>query len=53
MGFELFRAVTLSITLTRPDLNFDTLMFEPVAKWRKRAPEGAPQRTLEKRLVAS
>ena len=53
MGFELFNAVTPSMSLKRPDLDFDTLMIEPVAKWIERAPEGALQRTLEKRLVAS
>ncbi|WP_202363635.1 MULTISPECIES: hypothetical protein [unclassified Mesorhizobium] len=34
------------------DVYFDTLTFEPVANWRERAPDSAPQRTLEKRLVA-
>ncbi len=53
MGFELFNAVTPCMSLRRPDPNFDTLMFEPVAKWLERAPGGAPQRALEKRLVAS
>jgi hypothetical protein len=53
MGFELFSAVTPCVSLRRPDLNFGTLMFEPVAKWRERVPRSAPQRTLKKRLVAS
>lgn len=47
-----------SNTVRRPignrwaDVDFDTLTFEAVANWRERAPDGAPQRTLEKRLVA-
>jgi hypothetical protein len=53
MGFALFNAVTPCISLRHPDLNFDTLMFEPVAKWLERAPGGAPWRALEKRLVAN
>ncbi|PWJ92315.1 hypothetical protein C8D77_10287 [Mesorhizobium loti] len=53
MGFALFNALTSSMGLGRPDLNFDTLMFEPVAKWLERAPGGAPWRALEKRLVAN
>lgn len=52
MGFELFNAVTPFGSLRRPDLNFDTLMVEPVADCRERVPGSAPQRTLEKRLVA-
>ncbi|RWQ56035.1 hypothetical protein [Mesorhizobium sp.] len=42
----------LSIGNRWADVYFDTLTFEPVANWRERAPDGAPQRTLEKRLVA-
>ncbi|ESY92927.1 hypothetical protein X741_18875 [Mesorhizobium sp. LNHC229A00] len=53
MGFELFSAVTPFMSRGRPDLNFDTLMAEPVAKWRERVPGSAPQRTPKKRLVAS
>jgi len=53
MAFELFNAVTPSASHRLSNPNFDTLMFEPVAKWRERAPSGAPQRALEKRLVAN
>jgi hypothetical protein len=53
MGFEPFGAATPSMGLGRSKLNFDTLMFSPVAKWLERAPGGAPQRALEKRLVAN
>jgi hypothetical protein len=53
MDFELFNAVTPCMSLRRPALNLDTLMFEPVAKWLERAPGGVPQRALEKRLVAN
>lgn len=53
MGFEFFNAVTPCMSHRRPDLNFDTLMFVPVAKWLERAPGGAPWRALEKRLVAN
>lgn len=52
MGFALFNVVTPGM-LSRTDLNFDTLMFVPVAKWLERAPGGAPSRALEKRLVAN
>ncbi len=53
MGFELPLAVAPGVGLSRPDLNFDTLMVEPVADCREPAPGSAPQRTLEKRLVAN
>lgn len=53
MTFQLFRLVWLSAGPGRPDPDFDTLMFEPVAKWLERARGGAPQRALEKRLVAN
>lgn len=53
MGFATLNAVTPCMRLGRSEFNFDTLMFEPVAKWLERAPDGAPQRALEKRLVAN
>ncbi len=52
MTFECFNTVRLSIGNRCADVDFDTLIFEPVANWRERAPDSAPQRTLEKRLVA-
>lgn len=45
--------VTLLLGNRRLDLDFDTLKSAPVAEWRVRAPEGAPRRTLEQRLVAN
>lgn len=53
MGFEPFNALPPCMSRGRPDLNFDTLMAEPVADWHERAPGSAPQRTRETRLVAS
>lgn len=53
MTFELSNTVRLPIGNRRADVDFDTLMFEPVANWRERAPDSAPQRTPEKRLVAN
>jgi hypothetical protein len=50
MTFQLFNMAT---NHRSPKPDFDTLMFEPVARWRERAPSGAPQRALEKRLVAN
>lgn len=38
MTFELSSTATLSIGSRRADVDFDTLMFEPVANWRERAP---------------
>jgi hypothetical protein len=52
MTFEFSNTVRRSIGDRWADVYFDTLTFEPVANWRERAPDGAPQRTLEKRLVA-
>jgi hypothetical protein len=53
MTFERSSTATLSIGNRRRNVDFDTLMFVPVANWRERAPDSAPQRTLEKRLVAN
>jgi hypothetical protein len=53
MSFELSNTAALSIGNRRADVDFDTLMLEPVANWCERAPDSAPQRTLEKRLVAN
>ncbi|CAH2395348.1 conserved hypothetical protein [Mesorhizobium ventifaucium] len=52
MTLEFSNTMRLSIGNRWADVDFDTLTFEPVANWRERAPDGAPQRTLEKRLVA-
>lgn len=52
MTFEFTNTVRLAIGNRWTDVDFDTLTFEPVANWRERAPASAPQRTLEKRLVA-
>ncbi|WP_287087969.1 hypothetical protein [Mesorhizobium sp.] len=52
MTFEFSNTVMRSIGNRRADVDFDTLMFQPVANWRDRAPDSAAQRTLEKRLVA-
>ncbi|WP_292445910.1 hypothetical protein [Mesorhizobium sp.] len=51
MAFELFSMATPADSCS--DINFDILMFGPVAKWREVAPNGAPQRTLAKRLVTN
>lgn len=53
MTIELPDRVTLSFGNRGADVDFDTLMFEPVANWRERAPDSAPQRTPEKRLGAN
>lgn len=52
MTFELANTARPSVGNRCTGVDFDTLIFEPVANWRERAPDGAPQRTLEKRLVA-
>ncbi len=52
MTFEFSNTVRLPIGNRWADVDFDTLTFEPVANWPERAPHSAPQRTLEKRLVA-
>lgn len=52
MTFLLSSTARPSIGSRRTNVDFDTLMFEPVANWRERAVT-VPQRTLEKRLVAN
>ncbi|MER8482101.1 hypothetical protein [Mesorhizobium sp. M1322] len=40
MTVELLNTATLSIGNKGADVDFDTLIFEPVANWRERAPDG-------------